>query len=352
MQTYYAQLATSGQMSAYDAIKSSLEQKLPYANVYCDTAPDKVYEAVLLDNPLCGLAHPWMECNYDGRAFAFQYISVQENIFFENLDKVESEIREIYDKDQNASAYTLYKTIFDVLSRRIEYAQDIFDEYMRMRAHNATPAELSRFLHRHGSVFSPYGALVEKKAVCNGIAKLFQIVCARFGLPCACVQASNIKYYKRPPSEIADNAPCDHLLNVIEIDGQQMFADLTYGLVTERVPFTVYDLFAVNYNVLKRSYLLRSSDLQMFQCNGVENLYYEKNKLVFSTLGAFRRYLINYISKFSRGQIRVYYKGGKVNDDELGGIFEDIVQAHCPPTKEMSETRCENGFINGAIVDR
>lgn len=352
MQTYYEQLTTEEQMRAYDAIRSALEQKLPYANVYCDTVPEKAYEAVLLDNPLCGLAHPWMECNYDGRAFAFQYISVQENTFLEKLNEVEREIRETYGKDSDTSTYALYKAIFDVLSRRIAYAQDIFDEYIRMKARDAAQTDLSRFLHRHGNAFSPYGALVEKKAVCNGIAKLFQIVCERFGLPCACVQASNVKYYKRPPSEIADNAPCDHLLNVIEIGGQQMFADLTYGLVTERVPFTVYDLFAVNYDILKRSYLLRSSDLQMFQCNGAENLYYEKNKLVFFTLGAFRRYLINYISKFSRGQIRVYYKGGKVSDDELSRIFEDIVQAHCPPTKEISEIRCNNGFINGAIVDR
>lgn len=352
MQTYYLRLATDEQRAAYDAIKRALEQKAPYANVRCETGYDKVYEAVLLDNPLCCLSHPWMQCNYDGRSYSLQYIQIQEAEFFAKLDELENHIREVCANSGVTGAYDTYKTIYDVLSDRIEYASGVYEDYERLMSRNPSHAELSRFLQRNGNAFSPYGALVGKKAVCNGIAKLFQIVCDRFGLPCACVQASSTRYYKRPPDELPDNEQCDHLLNVIEIDGQQAFADLTNGLVSKDQPFTAYDLFAVNYNVLKKSYLLRASDLLTFTCNGVDNMYFTKNKLVFPTLGAFRRYLRNYISKFRRGEIRAYYSGGKISDNDLADIFEDIVISHCPPTKEISGVRCSNGFASTAIIDR
>lgn len=351
MQSYYQTLVFDEQRQAYESIKTALESKSAYANARCGEGAVEAYEAVLMDNPLCCLSHPWLVCNYDGRSYALQYINVREDLFFTRLEKVETEIRLAYEKSGDTSQYALYKAIFDVLSQKIEYDYDTNEDYVKLLNDGASNSKLDRFLRKHGEVFSPYGALVNKKAVCNGIAKLYQILCDRFGLPCTCVQAKCLLYYRNPPSEIADDAQCDHLLNVVEIDGQQAFVDLTNGLVTEDIPLTVYDFFAVNYDVLKKSYLLRPRDLQRFNCNGESNLYFVKNKLVFSTLGGFRRYISNYISKFSRGQIRAYYDGGKVDDGELGRVFEEVVLAHCPSSKTLSGVRCRNGFVSGAIID-
>lgn len=356
MLTYYDNLTTEEQRRTYSVIKEALEQKSAYAYEHCDGA-DVVYEAVVTDNPLLCLSHPWQECDYDGRSFALDYINIPENEFFLKLDKLIEKISEDCRKRGDSSEYALYKTAFDALAERIEYDGDVFREYINIRASrksdNDKLSDLRRFLRRNGKTFSPYGALVEKKAVCNGISKLYKIICDRLGLRCACVQARFIsKNDKNPPTEIYDTTPCDHLLNVVEIDGQQAFVDPTSGLITEERPLVNYDLFAVNYGVLKKSYLVRPRDLAIFNCNGPDNMYYIKNKLVFSTLGEVRRYARNYVSKFKNGVLRMYYRGNKVSDNELERVVEDILCSHCPLSKEPSAIRCENGFISCAIVDR
>lgn len=357
MLTYYDRLDTEEQRRAYTALKTALEQKSATAYANCGEYAYLVYEAVVADNPLLCISHPWQECVYDGRGFSLEYINVREDVFFSRLDSLIRQIENGYAKCSEKSDYALYKAIFDALAERISYDADTQRDYIKLMASQKSEAEklddVKRFLRSHGKAFSPYGALVEKKAVCNGISKLYKTVCDRFGLPCACVQARYVPADSRnAPTEIYDTTPCDHLLNVVEIDGQQAFVDPTNGLVTDELPLAVYDLFAVNYSVLKKTYLLRPRDLSLFDCNGPDNMYFIKNKLVFSTVGEVRRYVRNYVFKFRKGEVRIQYRGNKASDDELSRMVEDILSSHCPPSKDISGIRCLNGFLSCAIVDR
>ena len=359
MLSYYDRLATGEQRSAYDALAGALSQKAAYAYASCDADGAKAaYEGVICDNPRYCLAHPWPMFFYDGRSYSLEYLSIDEDRFFTKLAKTESKIREVYEGGRDTSDYALYKAIFDVLAGKIEYDYDAEQKYFAIRAQHQGRSidelnlELMRYLRRNALVFSPYGALMQGKAVCNGIAKLYKLICDDFGLPCACVQARSIAN-RTPdtPDSIGDQTTCDHLLNVIEIDGQSMFVDLTNGLATDDLPMVKYDFFCVNYNVLKKASLLRTSDLTALGYGGTDNLYFEKNKLVFSQIGALCRYAANFISKFHNGELRMYYVGKSKSDDELGSIVEDVLMAHCP-AHQAPHIVCQNGFINCVIVDR
>lgn len=350
MQTYFSQLVTQEQQRAYEVIRQALEQKSVFAEARSDEAPQQVYEAVVMDHPLLALSHPIMNCVYDGRSFAFQYIAVDEEKFYARLDATERKIRETYERRGEHSDFALYQTIYDAISETVKYDHDSYLAYWELEGRSDAGFRFEGFYRRHGDAFSPYGALVKKKAVCNGIAKLFQILCERFSLSCACVQARTLNG-KREVSEITDATQCDHLLNVVEVDGRQAFVDVTNGLPTESIPFTRYDYFMVNYDVLKKVMLLRPCDLRIFNCIGPRNLYYERNKLDFTSVGKLSRFLAGYISKFGRGQIRFAFSG-TLGDDKLTKLCNDILSAHCPPLKQISGTQCSNGFCNCAIIDR
>ena len=350
MQTYFSRLVSGEEQYAYEAIRQALEQKTAFAEVRCDETSVQVYEAVNMDNPFFALSHPVMQCVYDGRSFAFQYIECDEEKFFSRLGGMEEKIRKRYHTQGDLSAYALYLAIYDEITQTVKYDEEGFRAYLNLQRHSDDMLARETFLRRYGDSFSPYGALVNKKAVCNGIAKLFQILCERFSLPCVCVQARTV-VEKDPPDEISNDSQCDHLLNVVEVDGALAFVDVTNGLPNEGFPFTRYDYFMVNYEVLKKVMLLRSCDLQSFPCNGPRNMYYERNKLSFTSVGKLSRFLAGYISKFSGGQVRFSYEG-TMSDKKLTDLCSDILTAHCPPLKQICGTDCNQGFGNFAVVDR
>ncbi len=346
---YYDRL-TAEQKNAYAAIKTALEQKTAYANARVSDGFVAAYEAVVFDYPLCCVSHHGVACDYDGRSYAFVYSDADESAFYAKFDRIIDKVNTAYNRGVDMTPYGLYKAIYDVLSDMIVYDFDALKRYSSLSDNN-NRAEIMRFLRKKGNAFSPYGALVEKKAVCNGIAKLYKAVCDRLGLPCACVKARREQTIGRG-EEFGDGSPCDHLLNVIEIDGGYAFVDLTNGLKTKDIPITVYDFFAVNYAVLGKSFRLLPRDLATFDCSGADNVYFERNKLVFRNIGELRRYLAGYAFKHTNGEVRAYYSGGKVSDDDLRVIAEDILYAHCPPMKWIDNVRCVNGFITCAITDR
>ena len=358
MQSYYDRLTTGDQCAAYEAVANALARKSAYAYASCtETECLTVYTAVVLDNPRYCLAHPWTICNYDGRSFALEYTTVDEALFFSRLEKTESKIRKAYERMHDASTYALYKAIFDELASSLKYDYEVYEEYGRLcgraggQTQDAHTAELMRFVRKNGLAFSPYGALVNGKAVCNGIAKLYKIICDDFGLPCACVQARSVGRARDDlPDAIPDDASCNHLLNVVEIDGQQAFVDLTNALCTEDLPLVRYDYFCVNYEVLKNECLLRASDWAAFDCHGPNNLYFEKNGTVFSSIGALCKRAANYIAKFHDYEVRLYYTGSDKSDEALYDIVAGILQAHCPAYRRP-HVACSNGFINCVIMD-
>lgn len=79
-------------------------------------------------------------------------------------------------------------------------------------------------LHKEDKVRSNeqnvYGVLVEHKAVCEGYARAFQLLCSRLELPCWVIQG-------KAESE-TDKKPVNHIWNCIMLDGDWYQVDVTW----------------------------------------------------------------------------------------------------------------------------
>ncbi|MBQ8752030.1 MAG: hypothetical protein IJZ13_02885 [Clostridia bacterium] len=64
--------------------------------------------------------------------------------------------------------------------------------------------------------FTAYGALVEGKAVCEGYARAFQLLCRRAGLPCVTVNGV----------DLSNNTA--HMWNLVTVDGAPYHVDVTW----------------------------------------------------------------------------------------------------------------------------
>lgn len=74
-----------------------------------------------------------------------------------------------------------------------------------------------------------YGALVEKKAVCEGYSRAFQLLCNRLGIDCISVSGT------------ADGEP--HGWNNVKLDGEWYEVDVTWNDTDGDTEFPVYDYF-------------------------------------------------------------------------------------------------------------
>ena len=243
----------------------------------------------------------------------------------------------------NASDYLVCKTIFDVLATKIEYRDDVMPEYEKiekLKQENSKDYDAERlaFILKYTEAFTPYGILLNSKGVCQGIAKLYKILCDKFGVQCACVEAKT-----------NDSNEYPHMLNVVEISGKRAFVDVTNGLKTgvKGLPLVRYDCFLASTRVYLKSYRANID----FECNDETINYYSKNKVWFNSFDEMRRYLCSYTMSSTSGEVRCYYDGNALNDKQLGEHFSEILASHCQEGFRLKGYYVKNGFCIGLITN-
>lgn len=231
----------------------------------------------------------------------------------------------------NATEYSRCRAIFDALAIKLRYERRLLNEYGSIMSSNSSSEVMQRFIAENGHFFSPYGILMYYRGVCHGIAKLFKILCDLFGVPCACAEAVS-----------TDGTNTPHLLNVVEIDGQRSFVDLTNGLMSDDFPVIRYEFFLMPARIYSRSFDVTGE----FECTAEHLHYYARNGLRFTDLGAMRRYLCAYTTTTSDGAARCFYDGEPMSDEKLKDFFDEILSRHNRVGFRVA-TIVQNGFCTG-----
>lgn len=336
---YYNDLSTSEQW-AYDKIVfalNNLDAECKVAGLTSCESADKVWKSVILEHPEIinypGLFHRAEKLG-NNFIFRFQYFEYDRQAYDEKFDRL---INKINNKlPSNASEYILCKTIFDELASFIKYEEDVLKKYLYIEQSNSS--EMINFMRNHSPSFSSYGILMNSKGVCQGIAKLFKIICNRFGIQCACVEAKTLNCK-------ADSLN-NHMLNVVEIDGERAFIDLTNSLMVENLQVIKYDFFLVTQRIINKAFTVVGE----FGCNNELINYFVRNNLRFNSVNDLRSYLSSYTYKSTKGEVRCHYDGSQLNDKELSDLFFYIINSHCRDGHNMQYASVKNGFCTGLIL--
>lgn len=276
------------------------------------------------------------------------YSTSDELEYNEALTKI---IQKLWNKITYATSdYEKYKIIYDYLTSTIKYDEDVLDEYMEILSQkdnrgyignqfNAEDNEIAiktvEFINAYSECFTPYGVIVKGRGVCMGIAKAYKVLCDYFGLPCICVEAKD------------KESNVEHLLNIVQLDGEYAFVDATYGLVCEALPMHNYDLFMVSRETIDKFYNLTYD----FDCRNEELSYHSRNNLVFEEVADLRRYLEAFNAEFN-DEIRARYVGALLDDKDLDDFVIEVIRYHLSSKKKIQDmAKTRNGFINMLLCD-
>lgn len=339
---YYNNLVLSEQ-EAYNIIKNALfnneEECIIAGSDWSSEDITSVWSGVVLDHPEI-IHYPGLFCipsiTSNNVTIRLEYSNVDYTLFQTRLDRMIDEIER--QLPSNASDYLVCKKIYDKLASIVKYDSQVLDDYLRLESSNPSRHDLVAFMTERSAAFTPYGILVNSQGVCQGIAKLYKIMCDKFGVQCACVEAKT-----------NDSNEYPHMLNVVEISGKRAFVDVTNGLKTgvKGLPLVRYDYFLASTRIYLKSYRANRD----FECNDETLNYYFKNKVWFNSFDDMRRYLCSYTISSTKGEVRCYYDGNAMNDEQLGERFSEILTSHCQDGFRLKGYYAKNGFCIGLITN-
>jgi len=263
-----------------------------------------------------------------------RYSAFDREAYERELNSFVSEIRK--GLSPRSSQYTVVKRIYDAIADRTRYDREALNAYQELVRANASESAIASYVEGRSARFTAYGALVDRIAVCDGISKLFKVVCDEFGIECTCVQAI----------ENGGSAP-NHLLNVVEVNGVRALVDVTNGLreMTGALSLIGYDYFLVSAATYSTDYTV----VDGMDCVSDDMCYHAKNGWVFTSVEGLRKYLCGYTFESTKGEVRCRYDG-RVSDKELGDIFGYVLSHHCSSGYRVVGYSVRKGFCIGRIV--
>lgn len=117
-----------------------------------------------------------------------------------------------------------------------------------------------------------YGALVEGVAVCEGYAKAFQSLLYEVGIQCLFVTGQGISSSGTEP----------HGWNLVKIDGQYYYVDLTWDDQNSRI---FYAYFNVTTQQLQQDHIFDATPYELPRCTAVDANYFVQTNCILTTFG-------------------------------------------------------------------
>lgn len=171
------------------------------------------YRKVLYDHPEIF----WLNGGANGSGYVFNNlasytIELSTSCDMSNIDKMRDELddavnRIVMEAKSYDSDYDRVKAVHDLIIKECDYDMDAFNTLMT-KGNDYVDA----------LVYSPYGCLVNKKAVCNGYATAFQLVMNKLGIECGLVTGTGTNDLGSGP----------HAWNYVLIDGKYLYVDVTW----------------------------------------------------------------------------------------------------------------------------
>ena len=212
------------------------------------------------------------------------------------FNQIEMELRGNLVQTQIILRYYYSRSEINVLNKRIEEAvnkivlnlhlENTNDDYERVRLVHDTLASHVSYDHaavkttdkRHlASAHSIVGVFLDKKAVCDGIAKAAKILLNTANVNCIVVTGT----------AALENGG-GHAWNIVRIDGEPYHLDVTWDIANSTKKSINYDYFNLPDNDISKDH---GNYHNVPSCSSSAANYFVKNGLVFADLKAAHRYV-------------------------------------------------------------
>lgn len=257
--TYYYNHLTENEKEAYDAIYEGVLRHMETIPIVTVTEEEiyNVFRAVSYDNPelIClGCSYEWG--NLNGSYYLKPaYIYTQE-VCKEKTQILEKEVdRMIASLEEGMDEYQIEKTLHDQLVSSCYYDMVAAADY-----------------DGHQQAFNAYGALIDKRAVCEGYGRAIALLLNRVGIQ---------NYMITGFGENVEGEREGHLWNIVTIDGANYHLDATYNDPFEESSDEVSHLyFNLSDQEIQRDHFEMTPDNN--GCNESEGNYFVREGLLFS----------------------------------------------------------------------
>lgn len=258
----------SNERFMYDKIKNALlSMQESFVLVTSDTTLiTRIYNYVLLDHP--EIFYTSGTINYlskKGLLFSQTQVCPEYSYTKDEVSSIvnqcQQEVARIVSIVQSLSDYDKELVIHDYLCKSIKY-ENLGDE-----SHNII------------------GALIYKKAVCEGVAKTAKYIFDQVGLESFIVEGKA----ENPKSKISEN----HAWNVVKINRSFYHLDITFDITLSDGKATRYDYFNLSDKEIKEEHYF-IPPLQI-TCDKSDLSYYHVNNLIMTTQKDFENYLLKSI---------------------------------------------------------
>ncbi|MEE1319139.1 MAG: transglutaminase domain-containing protein [Ruminococcus sp.] len=207
----------------YSDNKSSVEFKIDGIYTY-----RQIHETIIAyknDHP----ENFWLKTSYsyynlDSETYIYLFFNKSKDEIDVDKEKFNAVVDEIVSNaPKNASDFEIEKYINDYLIDNCEYDHEA--------------AENEKIIANENDA---YGALVDKKAVCEGYARAFQLLCTRLGLDCVNITG--------------ESEGVGHQWNCVKIEGDWYYVDVTWNDTDGEAEYLKYDYFNLTTEQLKKTH--------------------------------------------------------------------------------------------------
>lgn len=329
LRTYYLDKLAASHRDAYYAVDGAVRSYRNECMLYGldEGEAREVLAAYTYDNPdawFCALQFFEILIDQRGVRVRLTYNELDEGRFNEKLSSITSFI------DSKVGPYTseeeLAKLIYDYLCSNVEADTEAVNLASALDRRNEHL--FGDFIREHGASFCAYGALVNGKAACMGIASAYKLLLDIYRIEAACVPGTYASY--------------PHMINVLEFNGVRTFVDVSRGLKVDSLPMVRYDYFCVNEERI-RLYFAPNED---FECVSDRMSYFARNGIEFKDGASLRRYLSSFSYSRIKGDLRFLYSSNVFDDDDLEKMIDDIVSPRCGTEYKIVGYIAENGVGN------
>lgn len=240
---YYLKQLTNTQRCLYNLLVQAVykHQDEVKINLNCNTKDVKqVINAIELIHPeffYLGNRYVTETMNQRVVSVRFKYINGKSDIkvFEKALTRIDKQLK----IKKNMNEWMIVKTIHDYLIQTVKYDK------------------------RAGlNIYSSFGALVEHKAVCSGIAKAFKLLCNRYNIVCSCISGKGKNE--------------DHMWNIVKIKQSYYHIDVTWDINLSKKDRICYDYFLLNDAWIMQDH---SHFPYIIKCNTMKDHYYVVNDM-------------------------------------------------------------------------
>ncbi len=244
--------------------------------------------------------------------FEFEYLNADAAAYGERLSRLQGLVAERL--GGRRSEYDVCVAVHDVLAEWVspdDESADLVAQADAAGADTQARAAVARQIIESGAAaaFSAYGAVVNGRAVCMGIAAAAKLLLNSYGVSNALVGGVG-------PGNSA------HMWNVVEIGGERYNLDITSDLPLPNFNFVRYNGCLLPDRIYSRTFV---ADTQL-GCNGMKDSYFVRNRAYCRDLQGVVDFLEQVNFSKPRGTICFLYEGG-LSEDYINAYVSKIFSA-------------------------